>query len=31
MYTRPSAHKALKNDIAKFIAETSRSRREVTE
>jgi carboxypeptidase C (cathepsin A) len=23
MYTRPSAHKALKNDIAKFIADTS--------
>jgi carboxypeptidase C (cathepsin A) len=26
MYTRPSAHKALKNDIAKFIADTSSSR-----
>jgi hypothetical protein len=23
MYTRPSAHKALKNDIAKFISETA--------
>ena len=26
MYTRPSAHKALKNDIATFIGETSRAR-----
>jgi carboxypeptidase C (cathepsin A) len=26
MYTRPSAHKALKNDIAKFIADTSGAR-----
>jgi hypothetical protein len=23
MYTRPSAHKVLKNDVAKFIADTS--------
>jgi carboxypeptidase C (cathepsin A) len=27
MYTRPSAHKALKSDIAKFIRETSTSKR----
>ena len=26
MYTRPSAHKALKNDIAKFIADTALAR-----
>jgi hypothetical protein len=26
MYTRPSAHKALKNDIAKFIADTAAPR-----
>ena len=26
MYTRPSAHKALKNDIAKFIADTAGAR-----
>jgi carboxypeptidase C (cathepsin A) len=27
MYTRPSAHKALKNDIAKFIGETAAASR----